>query len=205
MREHQHIRYALWELIGNGMLVGNTIIIAYKHPSYIDLRNRRAPSDYREFYGVVSTYMAWYTYMTLVSYVTSFKDFNASILFHHVVALSLMTISYMGNSLQYAFVVLFVLTLSNPFMHLAKYLHLAGRQRAKVVAYVCFMAVFGACRILMFTILVLRHCFGAYDAYKSAGALGVYYSCNTLLLAIYALQWVWLKKVVDIFRAGDLV
>lgn len=192
-------RNAIWELGWNTYLVSYVITAAYSINSSLDLYARPEVRDYVEFHPVLQKYMAWYIYMTISSYLAPFKDFDRSMFFHHIISLALMVISYLGSSSQYGFVTLFTMSVSNPLMHLSKLLHHMDYKRAKKVAFAAFTLVFCGFRLVCFPILVFPHSMYHSLAYfKAHNHLSVYISCNMMLLALYALQWVWFVKIVRI-------
>ncbi|GFR52967.1 hypothetical protein Agub_g15615 [Astrephomene gubernaculifera] len=125
---------------------------------------------------------------------------NLAMHLHHGSTLTLLFISFTFNLHRIGVLVLFVLNLSNPFLHVAKVAHYTGARSDKLT-FLLFAVTFFVSRILVFPAVVLKASLldsvRANPAFLAADQhLPVYAIANLLLLALMVMQVQWFRGIV---------
>ena len=134
------------------------------------------------------------------------KAEDASMLLHHVLAVALVQLSLAHNVTRLGMALLPYLVASNPLLHAARALRKAGFHRACRVAFVAFVAVFTAGRVIAFPAFYIRPVLTNGAAYwlldepLDERRAAMYYTGAAMLCALYLLQVVWFVRIARILR-----
>ena len=119
---------------------------------------------------------------------------------HHIIAIAIL---YLGNIIHYhQFVlnVLFLFSLSNPFLTVSKIVYKMKMQKTSRVAFACFAIVFFLARCvgggwLMYT---------SFDSMKDHDHY-IFIVCNCFGAALYIMQLMWLQRIIRILFKPNIV
>lgn len=197
----QHI----WDFIVNIGLIGNIARIVYHDPSVLDMADPSHIVQDRHLRIVdldnhLLLEMAWYSSDICIMMI--FKEasagFSLSMLYHHLASIALMILAYNLNLTYYGFTLLALLIISNPFLHVAKALHITGNTVAANYAFVMFACTFFTSRIVVFPCWFMR--ITLWDSYRfyCDHHLHIYMTANALLLALMGFQLLWFRKIIRI-------
>jgi TLC domain len=133
---------------------------------------------------------------------------EAAMAVHHVIAVALIQACLLENVTRIGAALLPFMLISNPLLHAARALHRGGAPPwLKRAALSAFALVFFASRVLAFPALYLRVTLFAVGRHWLLGGeqqrrVVLYVATNGLLLVLYALQLMWLRRVVQTLRNG---
>jgi len=125
-----------------------------------------------------------------------FKDVIYAL--HHAGALLAITGALVSGYTQPMLIVFGVFTASSPFLYISKWAHHNRMDALAKTTFTLFSGVFFAFRIVLYP-MVLK--FTYIDAlYLPDLHMGAYVLCNTILGALYLLQWYWFTKIMRVLR-----
>lgn len=195
------VRHHIWDLLVNLGLICNIARIVYNNPSVMDLTDPKHIvqgniTRYPELEHHLTIETAWYA--SGIYNMCFFKDagYTHSLIAHHMTSILLLFIAEYFNLTVYGFSLIALLTLSNPFMHVAKALHALNNKRGAALTFTLFAAVFFLTRIVMFPLWYLRSTVVLAFPYYKDRYIHIYLLCNGLLSALFLLQLFWFNKIV---------
>jgi len=112
---------------------------------------------------------------------------------HHVMAVAMLQLGAFSRYHQFVLSVLFLFSLSNPFLTVSKIVYKLQMWKASKVAFSCFAMMF-----------FLARCVGAgWLMWVSITSINmenkfVYTASNMLALTLYIMQWIWMKRIIRI-------
>ena len=189
-------RKQLWEFVGSSYLINIMLRYYYNNTGALDL-----VSNFRNGDGapkeIITMYTAWYVYSHNYQIFMDDPVYDMTMKVHHIVTILLLALSYHYHLMYGALAVLFVLSLSNPFLHAAKL------SKNKII-FAMFAATFTVMRLFVYPAWILRHTlFYPIPHLNSLEDYKMYVTCNSALLALYAMQWTWFTKITNILISAQ--
>ena len=187
-----------WNLLGNlfmmGWLVRMMTFPATSHYRNVwQLDSYQGPERIASLDGYLQCDAAWYIAGIINSVIHG--ESEISMLVHHVIAVVLIQTCLACNITRMGIALAPFVLFSNPLLHAAKLLHCVG-SGAKDAAFACFAVVFFVTRVAAYPIMYLR--VSLFEQHWMRDRIYLYFTVNTLLLAIYVLQLLWFNKIVRI-------
>jgi len=193
------VRMYLWDLCINLGLIANMIRIIVKDPAVLDLANSSHLVQTVRVHDIdvhLIIEMVWYGGSLILMMLNKSYEYSHAMAIHHVLTCSLLFLSYTYNLTYYAFPLLAILIITNPFMYFAKICH-AIKHPAATPAFLMFALMFGIFRIGVFPLWYIRiTLIDAYPYYQDHFPL--YMLANGLLVMLLGLQVAWFKRIIHI-------
>lgn len=120
---------------------------------------------------------------------------------HHIATVSLVTLSYIANFKRIGMLAMVVFNAANPLLHASRVSLYLRLQRAKFCCFVLFTLAFITTRVVALPAVVLRCTL--LDTLTVGVSRPAYLTLNGALITLYALQLVWLYKILEILAAGE--
>jgi ceramide synthetase len=161
-----------------------------------------ASSDF-SYAAYLSLSLAWYAHHLVKNVVFPRGTFVADgrmMAAHHGVTIALIAVCIYTRLHHIGSVIMVLLSLSNPFLHLAKAFHyVSDTSRASGPAFLVFALVFTVARLVVYPAVVLRATLvESLENVEVQNAPVVYLICNGMLLALLGLQIFWFVGIVRI-------
>ncbi|KAG2486098.1 hypothetical protein HYH03_015193 [Edaphochlamys debaryana] len=129
---------------------------------------------------------------------------NLQMALHHFSTITLLLMSFLLNLHRAGVLVLFLLNLSNPFLHVAKVTHYV-EAKADKMCFVLFALAFFLSRIVAYPLVVLKGTL--FDSFRAEPSfldprryLAVYLTANGLLLLLMGMQIQWFMGIIRLVR-----
>lgn len=112
---------------------------------------------------------------------------------HHAIAIVILYIGKISLYHQFALTVLFLFSLSNPFLTVSKIVYKLKLWKASKIAFSMFAVMFftgrcvGAGWLLWISLLSIK----IHNAF-------LYATANCLAIMLYSMQWMWMKRIIRI-------
>jgi hypothetical protein len=146
---------------------------------------------------IITVYTAWYVYSHNYQLLMNDHVYDVTMKVHHIITILLLALSYYHHMVYEGLAVLCVLSLSNPFLHAAKL------TKNKII-FAMFAATFTVMRIFVFPAWILRHTlFYPIPHLDGLKDYTLYATCNTSLVALYVMQLIWVKKILNILLSAQ--
>ena len=117
---------------------------------------------------------------------------------HHAGALATIGVALHSGYYQPMLLVFGIFTVSSPFLYISKWAHHNRMDDFAKLAFALFAAVFFVFRIVAFPMVLKYTWIDSIDLPDLH--IGAYITCNTILSALYVLQWHWFQKIATIVR-----
>lgn len=192
-------RKLLWELIGGTFLLWKLAMLYKTHPYLLDLKSNFMTcidKDTPNLLIIQNT--AWYVYSHSYNYLSLESNYDNLMMWHHVVTIGLLALCHHFHYLLEGLAILFIMSLSNPFLQISNLFN-HYNIGLKKYTFVAFAMMFCAMRIILYPHWILRHTiYYAHEHISCFQDWTLYYIVNSILVALYALQWWWYNKILGI-------
>lgn len=121
------------------------------------------------------------------------KDFM-QMLVHHLITITLISLSYGRNILRYGTVIMLVHDISDPFMECAKVLFYLKYMKMSYVLFFCFAGVFTFFRCIIFPFFIV---FPAVTYTWLYGLNGTFVICDSCMILLVILNFIWLSYILQ--------
>lgn len=184
-------------------VVVDTAIIGYDLTLLATVYNRTKVSDLTSpipapVMHLLHNHLAVYTFSLLADNLRRPDQVRLSTNVHHVVSVALLLLAYYSRFSHFAILIFAIMGCSTPLLSLSKYYNaLENRHRAAILTFASFAVTFFVTRVVLFPLVFMR--ITLIDAVHYIPK-HLYYASNSIIIAIYIIQLVWFKTIIQIIR-----
>lgn len=155
-------------------------LLAQKPPSLLMMSQTSIMLGYYIVYGAIELMRPPYDLMAV----------------HHILAAITIYAAHTVNTHQCICVFLFLFTISNPPLAVAKAQYRMSNGEKGYVAFGMFASLFFICRICLVPCVILTTLIDGWTLSTLTGQYNAYYSIIAMLIGLYAIQLAWFPKIL---------